>query len=90
MKEQEQNLEFILINDFKCRRCGSTNYDKIFYTGNKTLGEENSIIHQRYVCRNCDLPFTLVETKSNTIEHINMSSKELIDQSINNIEEKED
>lgn len=86
----EQNLEFILINNFKCRRCGSVNYDKMIYTGMKTLSDENSIVEERYVCRNCNLPFTLVKNDSNTIEHINISSNELINYSINNIQEKEE
>ena len=53
------NLEFKLINSFKCKRCGCNNYDKLFYTGLHTLDEDNSIILEKYVCRNCDLPFYL-------------------------------
>ena len=73
----EQNLEFILVKNFKCRRCGCTHYDKIFYTGMKELSDENSIQEERYVCRNCDFPVNIQDYIPD--ETISMSSKELLD-----------
>lgn len=75
-----QNLEFKLINSFVCKRCGCTHYDKEIFTGNKLLDEENSIIHERYVCRNCDLPFDISKYKEN--ETVNMTSSELLKEAV--------
>lgn len=89
------DLEFKLINSFKCKRCGSTNYDKLIYTGANTLDEDNSIILEKYVCRNCDLPFLLEDyikddtllqdIKSSPYELMNNS--EFSDEGVENINE---
>lgn len=89
------DLDFKLINSFKCKRCGCTNYDKLIYTGMKTLNDDDSIIHERYVCRNCDLPFKLENyiDKDTVLENINSSGLELvnnsefIDEGVENINE---
>ena len=73
------DLEFILIKDFKCKRCGCTHYDKMMYTGFKQLDDEDSIIGERYVCRNCDLPFNISDYIKN--DTIHMSSQDLIKES---------
>lgn len=77
------DLEFKLINSFKCKRCGSTNYDKLIYTGANTLDEEDSIVLEKYVCRNCDLPFLLEDyIKDNTLlQDIKSSPYELMNDS---------
>ena len=79
----ENNLEFKLINNFKCKRCGCTNYDKNIYTGLKTLNDEDSIVEERYICRNCDFPFDINKYIKNDdfIENITMTSKDLLNQS---------
>lgn len=70
------DLNYTLVNNYKCKRCGCTHYDKIFYTGAKTLDEENAIMAEQYVCRNCNFPFNITEyTKSNSIT---MTSDELL------------
>ena len=79
MSYVENQLEFKLIQNFKCKRCGCTNYDKMIYTGMKTLGEKNASILERYVCRNCDFVFDINEYIST--ENINMSSSELLNNS---------
>lgn len=89
------DLEFKLVNSFKCKRCGSTNYDKLIYTGANTLDEDNSIILEKYVCRNCDLPFLLEDyikddtllqdIKSSPYELMNNS--EFSDEGVENINE---
>lgn len=89
------DLEFKLINSFKCKRCGSTNYDKLIYTGANTLDEEDSIVLEKYVCRNCDLPFLLEDyikddtllqdIKSSPCELMNDS--EFSDEGVENINE---
>lgn len=73
------NLEYKLVHNFKCKRCGSTHYDKIFYTGLKTLDEENSIIEERYVCRNCNFPFNIEDYMVKNL--INMNKNELLNNS---------
>lgn len=77
------DLEFKLINSFKCKRCGSTNYDKLIYTGANTLDEEDSIVLEKYVCRNCDLPFLLEDyIKDDTLlQDIKSSPYELMNDS---------
>ena len=75
----QNQLEFKLIQNFKCKRCGCTNYDKLLYTGMKTLNEDNSIIEERYVCRNCDFPFNIHEYLQNSDIHI--TANELLNQS---------
>lgn len=89
------DLEFKLINSFKCKKCGSTNYDKLIYTGANTLDEEDSIVLEKYVCRNCDLPFLLEDyikddtllqdIKSSPYELMNNS--EFSDEGVENINE---
>lgn len=90
------DLEFKLINSFKCKRCGSTNYDKLIYTGANTLDDDDSIILEKYVCRNCNLPFILEDyIKDDTLmKNINSSPYELMntskftDEGVENINEK--
>lgn len=89
------DLEFKLVNSFKCKRCGSTNYDKLIYTGANTLDEDDSIVLEKYVCRNCDLPFLLEDyikddtllqdIKSSPYELMNNS--EFSDEGVENINE---
>lgn len=76
----QNELEFKLVQNFKCKRCGCTHYDKLMYTGMETLSDNNSIIEERYVCRNCDFPFDINEYI--TDENILMNSDELLNQSI--------
>ena len=76
----EKKLEYILVQNFKCKKCGCTHYDKIMYTGDKTLDEEDSILLERYVCRNCDFSFNINDYKKQ--DSYSMSSKELINNSI--------
>lgn len=84
------DLEFILVNNFKCKRCGCTHYDKIFHTGFKTLGEENAIEYEEYVCRNCDYPVDI--KKYQLDDTLNIATNDLLQQSKfinqNNIKEK--
>lgn len=61
------NLEYTLVYNFKCKRCGCTTYDKEFFTGFKNIDEENAIIATRYVCRNCDKPFNIDNYTKNCI-----------------------
>lgn len=77
------DLEFKLINSFKCKRCGSTNYDKLIYTGAHTLDEDDSVILEKYVCRNCNLPFLLENyIKDDTLlQNITSSPYELMNES---------
>ena len=90
------DLEFKLINSFKCKRCGSTNYDKLIYTAANTLDDDNSIILEKYVCRHCNLPFILEDyIKDDTLmKNINSSPYELMntskftDEGVENINEK--
>lgn len=77
---KDDNLEFILVNNYKCKRCGCINYDKVFYTGDKMLGDENAIQEEHYICRNCDFPFDITKYKKQN--SYNMSSKELLDESV--------
>ena len=72
-------LEFKLIQNFKCKRCGYDRYDKMIYTGMKTLDEDDSIIEERYVCRNCDFPFNINEYVQN--DNIYITPNELLNQS---------
>lgn len=91
------DLEFKLINSFKCRRCGSTNYDKLIYTGIQTLDSDDSIILEKYVCRNCDLPFSLEDyIKDDTLmqditssQYELVNNSEFVDEGVKNINEKE-
>lgn len=73
----EKNLEFKLIQNFRCKRCGCTTYDKNIYTGLKTLDEKYSILFEKYICRNCDFPFNIDEYVSNNESYV-MNSKELL------------
>lgn len=72
-----QNLSFKMIKDFKCPRCGFPYYDKLMFTGDKSLNDENSIIFEKYVCRNCDFPVNIndYECENNDLQ---ISSQELI------------
>ena len=58
-------MEYILIPNFKCKRCGCTEYDKQFFPriNPLTLEPDNDLdnAYSRYICRNCDLPFDLQE-----------------------------
>jgi len=72
------DINFIQITNFKCKRCGCTSYDKIIHTGLKTIDEENSIINEQYVCRNCDFPISINEYNLN--EEIKMPVNELLNQ----------
>lgn len=72
------NLKFELVN-FKCKRCGCTHYDKLIYTGFKTLDDDNPVIYEKYVCRNCDLPFIINNNNDSNV--IQMSSDELLKES---------
>ncbi len=76
----QNHLEFKLIQNFKCKRCGCTHYDKLMYTGMKTLDESNSIIEEKYVCRNCDFPFDITDYIQN--DNLQITSNELLDTSI--------
>ena len=73
----QNQMEYKLINNFKCKRCGCTKYDKLIYTGLKTLDEENAIIAEKYVCRNCDFPCIIDSDKNITI-----TPEELLNQSV--------
>ena len=73
------NLEYILVNNFKCKRCGCTHYDKLIHTGFKTLDEENSIELEQYVCRNCDFPINIDEYKRENL--INIDKNKLLNES---------
>ena len=79
----KNNLEFIL-TDFICSRCGCTLYDKVIYTGNKTLEDDDSIIYEEYRCRNCNKVINI--NKQINDKTISMSKEDLLDQSkfINN------
>ena len=70
------NLEYILVNNFKCKRCGCTTYDKQFFTGFNTLDEDDSVILERYICRNCEKPFDINDYKETN--KYNMTSEELL------------
>lgn len=72
------DLHFDLVNNFKCKKCGYTEYDKMIYTGDKTLDEEDAIIHEQYICRNCHHPFKLDVNENNLIDNITISPKELL------------
>lgn len=79
----QNHIEYKLINEFRCKKCGCTKYDKILYTGMKTLDEENAIIYEKYVCRNCDFPFDINHYSINKqTDSINISPNELLEQSI--------
>ena len=73
------NLEYVLINDFKCKRCGYNKYDKLIHTGFETLDENNSIKCEQYVCRNCDYPVDIENYKKQST--INITSDKLLSQS---------
>lgn len=75
----QNKLEFKLVQNFKCKRCGCINYDKLMYTGAKTLDEKDCIIEERYICRNCDFPFNISDYVSE--DNINITSNELLKQS---------
>lgn len=74
------NLEYVLINNFKCKRCGCTHYDKLIHTGADLLEQENSIKFQQYVCRNCDFPVNINEYT--TEQNITIDKNELLKQAI--------
>lgn len=76
----ENKLEYILVNNFKCKRCGCNKYDKIFYTGDKLLDENDAIITTRYVCRNCNFPFNINDFKE--LSKYESTPKELLNNSI--------
>lgn len=75
----QNQLEFKLVQNFRCKRCGCNHYDKLIYTGMKTLDEENSVIYDKYVCRNCDFPVNINGYLIN--DKINITSDELLNQS---------
>lgn len=77
----QNQLEYVLINEFKCKRCGCTKYDKMIYTGMKTLDNENAIVCEKYVCRNCDFPFDINDYSKEIIENLTITSSELLSQS---------
>lgn len=71
-----ETMNYILIENFKCKRCGYNKYDELIYTGDKLINEKDSIIQTRYVCRNCDFPFNINDyTKSDSI---NINKHELL------------
>lgn len=74
------NIEFKLVSNFKCKRCGCTKYDKEIFTGNKLLEDENSIIGERYVCRNCDFPININEYIN--VDSFKMTKDELLKEAI--------
>ena len=76
-----KDLEFILLNNFKCKKCGYRKYDKLIYTGLKTLEDEDSIILEKYVCRNCDHPF-IISNEKKSLNKLNISANELLNNSI--------
>lgn len=70
------NIEFKLVSNFKCKRCGCDKYDKEIFTGAKLLEDDDSIIGERYVCRNCDFPINIEEyIQTNSF---NMTKEELL------------
>lgn len=75
----QNQIEYKMVNNFKCKRCGCTHYDKMIYTGMKTLDEEDAIIYEKYVCRNCDFPFNINEYNEN--DNIKITPEELLNQS---------
>ena len=79
----QNQIDFKLTQNFKCKKCGCNTYDKLIYTGMKTLDEENAIIHERYVCRNCDFPFNMNEyLKNSNLENISITPSELLNNSV--------
>ena len=74
-------IEYKLTNEFKCKRCGCTKYDKMIYTGLKTLDEEDAIIYEKYVCRNCDFPFNITDYLKENTDSITITPLELLNQS---------
>lgn len=77
----QNQIEFKLTQNFKCKRCGCNHYDKLMYTGMKTLNEENAIMKERYVCRNCDFPFDINEYLKENVNSIKITPNELLNQS---------
>ena len=75
----QNEIEYKLVDNFKCKRCGCIHYDKMIYTGLKTLDEEDSIIYEKYVCRNCDFPFNINDYIQNN--SINITPEDLLNQS---------
>lgn len=73
-----QDLKFTLVDNFKCKRCGCIHYDKMIYTGLKTLEDDDSIVHEVYVCRNCDYPVDLTKYIHNN--DIIITSDELLNE----------
>lgn len=62
------DLYFIQLNNFKCKRCGYNKYDKLMFTGDKLLDDDDVQIIEKYVCRNCDYPIRLSQyTNDNNI-----------------------
>lgn len=78
----QNNIEFKLVKNFICKKCGCTTYDKLIYTGIKTLNDDNSIICEKYVCRNCDFPININEYLNSIEENISMKVNELLNNSI--------
>lgn len=72
------DINFKVIKDFKCKRCGCLNYDKEIFTGDKLLTENSSIIFERYVCRNCDMTFNDLEYNNSNIEEHIVHSNDLL------------
>ena len=72
------DMNFTLINNFRCKKCGSINYDKVIYTGNKFLEDEDAILSEQYVCRNCDYPINLQDYIIS--ENIQITSNDLLEQ----------
>ncbi len=77
---EDKELEYILVNNYRCKRCGFNKYDVVFYTGDKLLNDKNSVLEKRYVCRNCNFPFDISHYKKQ--ESYNMSANELLNKSI--------
>lgn len=80
----QNEIEYKLINNFRCKRCGCIHYDKMIYTGMKTLDEEDAIIHERYVCRNCDFPFNINDyiIENEEVKNITTTPNELLNESV--------
>lgn len=72
-------MDYVLIPNYQCKRCGCTKYDKIIHTGAQTLDEKGAIKAEKYVCRNCDYPFDINDYQQDN--KISMSPNELLAQS---------
>ena len=76
------DLEFKLINSFKCKRCGSTNDDKLIYTGANTLDDDDSIILEDYIKDD-----TLMKNINSSPYEL-MNTSKFTDEGVENINEK--